>query len=97
MRSIAFDTMKAQRRESAALAGCPELHLVNVVEDGADDTAISPLPTPEAELAAEEEAVRIKDAILALFADDLAAQTIVEGDMEGMNAEEIGLSSGSTN
>ena len=40
-------------------------------------------------LAAADEARRIKRAILALFDDDLEAQTIAEGTMDGMEGEEL--------
>jgi hypothetical protein len=36
-----------------------------------------------------EETERIKQAVLGLFDDDLAAQTVVEGDMDGIEGEEL--------
>jgi hypothetical protein len=37
----------------------------------------------------EEEAARIKAAVLALFADDIVAQTLAEGVMEELDAVEL--------
>jgi len=88
MRSIASDARKAGNRR-AAQAGCTELHFVSLTDGDTTGQVASPSPTPEAALIAEEAAALIKHAILHLFADDLVAQTIVEGDMEGMEAEEI--------
>ena len=94
MRSIASDSAKADKRK-AAQAGGTELHFATLNDAEEIESIVSPSPTPEAALIAEE-AARIKHAILDLFADDLVAQTIVEGDMEGMEAEEIRVSPAST-
>jgi RNA polymerase sigma-70 factor (ECF subfamily) len=88
MRSMASDSVKADKRK-ATQAGGTGLHLVTLEDAEAIDSIVSPSATPEAALIAEEEAARIRQAILDLFADDVVAQTIVEGDMEGMEAEEI--------
>lgn len=81
MRSVASDWCKARKRR-------PELHLI------ADDGQLAydpPDDCPDAEAAMKEnqEEQRIKKAILALFEDDLAAQVIVEGDMENVEGEEL--------
>jgi len=88
MRSIASDSVKAQKRK-ATQAGGTGSSLVTLEDAEAINSIVSPSATPEAALIAEEEAGRIRHAILDLFADDVVAQTIVEGDMEGMEAEEI--------
>jgi len=88
MRSVASDSVKAQKRK-ATQAGGTGLSLVTLEDAEAINSIVSPSATPEAALIAEEEARRIRHAILDLFADDVVAQTIVEGDMEGMEAEEI--------
>ena len=81
MRSIGSDWHKARSRRR-------EVHLVTddgeLVVDPADDR-------PNAEQAAEalQREQCIRQAILALFEDDLDAQTIVEGDMEGIEGEEL--------
>ena len=81
MRSISGDERKARTRRA-------EIHLV--AEDGS--LVIDPIDDrPNAAEAAQsrEEAERIKKAVLDLFADDHAAQTIVEGDMDGIEGEEL--------
>jgi DNA-directed RNA polymerase specialized sigma24 family protein len=88
MRSIASDSVKADKRK-ATQAGGTELHVVTLEDAEAIDSIVSPSATPEAAVIAEEEEARIRHAILDLFADEVVAQTIVEGDMEGMEAEEI--------
>jgi DNA-directed RNA polymerase specialized sigma24 family protein len=83
MRSIACDALKAQVRRPVL---CP------VPESGEDELPFDPpdpKPNTEQELAAAEEARRIKRAILDLFSDDLEAQTIAEGTMDGMEGEEL--------
>jgi DNA-directed RNA polymerase specialized sigma24 family protein len=84
MRSIASDGLKALSRRR-------ELRLVPATSEG-DLPPFDPpdsQPTVEERLAAEQEANRIRAAVLALFDDDLIAQTIIEGDMEQMEAEEL--------
>jgi DNA-directed RNA polymerase specialized sigma subunit, sigma24 homolog len=83
MRSIASDALKAQTRRPVL---CP------VPESGEDELPFDPpdpRPNAEQELSAAEEARRIKRAALALFDDDLEAQTIAEGMMDGMEGEEL--------
>lgn len=83
MQSIASDTLKAVKRR-------PELRLVTNLED--DDDVFDPpddRPSIEEELASEQEATRIKKAILNLFDDDPTAQIMAEGVMEGMEGEEL--------
>ncbi len=92
MHSIASDSTKGMKRQHAAEAKHPTLQLVSALpEPKSDDrdSLASLDPSPEDVAASEEQAARIKSAILDLFADDPAAQTIVEGDMEEMEAEEI--------
>jgi RNA polymerase sigma-70 factor (ECF subfamily) len=81
LRSIGSDWRKARTRRR-------EVHLV--ANDG--QLVVDP---PDDRLNAEEEAGTlqeeqlIKQAILALFEDDLDAQLIVEGDMDGIEGEEL--------
>lgn len=88
MRSIASDDVKARKRK-------PELHLVpKVGGDDIDDGIIEfdfPDPSPNAEelLADEQDYDLIAKRILALFEDDVVAQAIIEGEMEGMEAYEL--------
>ena len=81
IRSIGSDWNKARRRR-------PEVHLISddgqLIYDPPDDRLNS-----EAAIKEIQEGQRVKKAILALFEDDLAAQTIVEGDMENMEGEEL--------
>jgi DNA-directed RNA polymerase specialized sigma24 family protein len=86
MRSIASDSQKADKRK-ATQVGCTELHVVAL--DEVVGSLGSPSPTPEAALIEEEEEARFKRAVVEFFEDNLAAQMIVEGDLEGMEAEEI--------
>ena len=81
MRSISGDDRKARTRRA-------EIHLV--VEDGS--LVVDPIDDrPNAAEAAQsrEGAEGIKQAVLGLFEDDLVAQTIVEGDMDGIEGEEL--------
>ena len=89
MRSIASDNQKAQGREVAAQARQAALRVVQPVDSEDAELQVANLPSPEDVLSSKQEAARIKAAILRLFDGDLIAQTIVEGDMEEMTAEEI--------
>lgn len=85
MRSIANDDLKAQKRK-------PELRLVP--RHGGEDEPVEydyPDRAPNAEdaLGDEQESARILEEVLLLFEDDVVAQTIVEGDAEGMEAQEL--------
>lgn len=85
MRSVASDHVKAERRK-------PELRLVSKLS--ANDDLVEydfPDPGPDAEdtLVNEQEAERILKQVLALFEDDLIAQTIIEGHAEDMEAREL--------
>lgn len=84
MRSIASGRLKAERQR-------PELRLVTAPNEDGELPFDPPDPRPTAEegLADEQEISRIKAEVLALFDDDLIAQTIVEGVMEEMEAEEL--------
>jgi DNA-directed RNA polymerase specialized sigma24 family protein len=89
MRSIASDDLKSRKRK-------PELHLVPKV--GGDEALEFDIPADEPNtedlLVSRQEAERITASTLALFDDDLIARTIVEGDMEGMEAEELRVLTG---
>lgn len=91
MRSIASDEAKAHsRREAQAQKEPPDLRLVPRTGDAEPSGEVSvPTPTIEDQFASSQEAERIKRAVLALFADDVTAETIVEGIMEGMEGEEL--------
>jgi DNA-directed RNA polymerase specialized sigma24 family protein len=89
MRSIASDGAKSARRQDEGQASHSGLRLVPPAGDEEADLWIESSPNPEDALAGEQEAAHIKDAILRLFDDDLIAQTIIEGDMEEMEAEDI--------
>ncbi len=86
MRSIASDHAKSFKRK-------PELRLVPRHDDD-DGQPVEydhpdPTPNPEVALASEQGAERILASLLAVFADDAVAQTIVEGIAEGMGAQEL--------
>jgi len=90
MHSIASGSAKAHRRQAAAQARDPALRLVPIAAGAvSDDPRSQDVPSPEDVAASEDEAGRIKTAVLNLFEGDLAAQTIIEGDMEEMEAEDI--------
>ena len=81
MRSISSEERKARARRG-------EVHLV------AEDGRLIVDPVDDRQTAAEaaesrQEATRIKTTLLDLFEGDLAAQTILEGDMDGMEGEEL--------
>jgi DNA-directed RNA polymerase specialized sigma24 family protein len=84
IRSIASDSIKAQKRRA-------ELHLVTQADEGGalpfdpEDER----PNAEEALADHEECARIRGAILSTFADDVVAQILVEGIMEGIDGEEL--------
>jgi RNA polymerase sigma-70 factor (ECF subfamily) len=83
MRSIASDTAEADRRQL-------EFRAVPLIDQ--DGTAIDVPdrePNPEERLIGLGEAKGMSAEILALFADDLIAQTIVLGIMEDMDGEEL--------
>jgi DNA-directed RNA polymerase specialized sigma24 family protein len=86
MRSIASVSFKSEGRQEAGQAG-HGLPLVPREEE--TDLQVESSPSPEDALAGAQEAARIKAAILHLFDDDLIAHTIIEGDMEEMDAEDI--------
>jgi DNA-directed RNA polymerase specialized sigma24 family protein len=81
MRSISSNERKAR-------AGRAEVHLVTedgrLVIDPPDDRQ-----TPAEAAESWQETARIKQTLLDLFEGDLAAQTILEGDMDGMEGEEL--------
>jgi len=89
MRSIASDELKARMRK-------PELHLVPKTGGGValEFDIAAEEPTAEDNIVSGQEVDRIAARVLAFFEDDLIAKTIVEGDMEGMEAEELRVLTG---
>lgn len=83
MRSISSDACKLSKRKQ-------ERHFVPNMDDKSE---LSEIGSQEDELEdafiQEEECIRIKTAILALFKDDEIAQIIVEGMMEDMQGEDL--------
>jgi DNA-directed RNA polymerase specialized sigma24 family protein len=81
MRSISSGERKAQAERG-------EVHLVaedgRLIVDPAHDRQ-----TPAEAAESTQEVARIKQTFLDLFEDDLAAQTILEGTMDGMEGEEL--------
>jgi len=88
MRSIASISLKSDGRQEAAQERHPVLRLV-APEGEEPDPEGAFAPSPEDALASEQEAARIKAAILGLFNDDPIAQFVIEARMEEMDAEEI--------
>jgi RNA polymerase sigma-70 factor (ECF subfamily) len=82
MHSIASDAVKAQNRRPL------ELRLVPA-SSGDDELPLLDPPDPRANAEDEIAAGQIRREIIALFDDDLAAQTIAEGMMDGMEGEEL--------
>lgn len=83
MRSLASDSAKARDRH-------PELRALPLAgEAGLLFDPPDCRPNAEEELKERQEIDRIKAAVLELFADDLVAQTMAEGMMEGMDGEEL--------
>lgn len=83
MRSIASDDVKAWTRK-------PELKTVPKFGGDEDEFDFADLsPDPEVTLADQQEAEQIAARVLMLFEDDVVAQTIVEGQMEDMSADEL--------
>src|SRR5262249_43568923 len=88
MRSIASDSAKARKRK-------PELRLVPKTGGGDNDDGFTefdfadPSPNAEETLAEEQELDLIRGHVIALFGEDLIAQTIIEGEMDGMEAHEL--------
>jgi hypothetical protein len=83
MRSLATDSAKIRSRH-------PELRALPL----ADETGLAFDPpdcrlNAEQEREASQEIDRIKTAVLQLFDDDIVAQTLAEGMMEGMEGEEL--------
>lgn len=82
MRSIASDAVKAQNRRP------PELQLVPA-SAGDNDLPLFDPPDPRASAEDEIAVAQIRREVIALFEDDLEAQTITEGMMDGMEGEEL--------
>lgn len=82
IRSLASNCFKSSDRH-------PELHIVEeVVREDEEDNDCGPTNI-EQNMISDQEAERLRNAILSLFIDDEAAQIIVEGDMDGMPREEL--------
>jgi DNA-directed RNA polymerase specialized sigma24 family protein len=83
MHSIASDEAKKRARHR-------ELQTVPVfAEDGLAHDPPDPQANAEEALVGEQEARRIRQAVIDLFVEDPAAQVMVEGMMEGMEGEEL--------
>jgi len=85
MRSIASADRKAQGRS-------PELSLVPKHDSSVAVTildGVDPRLSPEELLLKEEASSELKNAILPLFDDDLIAQMLAEGMIEGMEGQEL--------
>jgi DNA-directed RNA polymerase specialized sigma24 family protein len=83
MHSIASDAAKARARH-------PERRAIALITD--EGLAVDPpdcRPNAAEGLESADEVRRIKQAIVGLFADDVVAQVMVEGIMEGMEGEEL--------
>jgi hypothetical protein len=84
MRSIAYDT--AARVENKVI-------LIQVAKTGGPESGAlvvpDPCPTAETLMIEAEEDARFRSAMLNLFEDDPEARDIVEGKIEGMDAEEL--------
>lgn len=89
MRSIASDDLKSRKRK-------PELQLVPKVggDEAVEFDIADDAPNTEDLMASRQEVERMIASLLTLFDDDLIARTIVEGDMEGMEAEELRVLTG---
>lgn len=84
MRSLASSYFKSSGRS-------PELLAISS-DDDADEPGFDPpsdRPDPENAIISQQESAAFRSAILSLFKDDEIAQIIVEGDMEGMEANEL--------
>jgi DNA-directed RNA polymerase specialized sigma24 family protein len=94
MRSIASSTTKVLARQ-------PEFRAVSLFGDdglaGDNGLAFDPpdgRPTAEQQAISGEDVAQIKRATLDLFQDDLTAQVLVEGMMEGMDGEDLRATTG---
>ena len=77
--------------EFKALSRTPPFQVISTAEDD-DEPSIDPPhsgPTSEQIVTSDQEATKIRAAIMSLFSDDEVAQLIIEGDMEEMEAREI--------
>jgi DNA-directed RNA polymerase specialized sigma24 family protein len=81
MRSIRSDWAKAASRRGA------EVSLTNVFADS--DSPMLQLVDPRANPEPEIDATQFLKAVLALFDDDIEAQTMIEGTIEGIEGEEL--------
>jgi DNA-directed RNA polymerase specialized sigma24 family protein len=69
-------------------AGAPAFESL-VAEDGTDFNTRDGTPNAEEAIMHTQEMARMRQALIELFASDLEARTIVEGDMEGIKGEEL--------
>jgi DNA-directed RNA polymerase specialized sigma24 family protein len=84
MRSIASDWSKTQKRQSDVGLVASTGSLQKVIVEVRDLH-----PDPHELLASEQEAACMKRAVLEVFADDLVAQRMLEGIMDGLEGEEL--------
>jgi len=82
IRSLASSSFKSADRH-------PELHIVEEVDCEEENNTDCPSASIEQNLISDQEADKIRSAILLLFKDDETAQIIVEGDMDGMSRAEL--------
>lgn len=83
MRSIASGAMKILTRQ-------PHFRALPLIDD--DGMPLDPpdqRPTAEQHIIGDQEAAQIRRKVLDLFQDDLTAQVLVEGMMEGMDGEDL--------
>jgi DNA-directed RNA polymerase specialized sigma24 family protein len=83
MRSIASGAMKILTRQ-------PDFRALPLMgDDGLALDPPDPWPTAEQQIISDQEVARIRREVLDLFRDDLTAQVLVEGMMEGMDGEDL--------
>jgi DNA-directed RNA polymerase specialized sigma24 family protein len=83
MHSISSDAAKERQRH-------PELQVVSLFgNEGLTFDPPDSAPDPEQQSASNEEVTQMTQHIVPLFDDDLVAQVMVEGIMEGMEGEEL--------
>jgi DNA-directed RNA polymerase specialized sigma24 family protein len=83
MRSIAHADRKAARREPRAAPKNANLNCHSILD------AADPRIGPEEQILRREDIAEMKNRVLALFEDDISAQTLVEGQFDGMEGKEL--------
>lgn len=84
MRSVADADRKAQRRHPTLTIVATENISGCTLLDGID-----PRLSPEEQIIRDEQLAEMRKKVVALFCDDLVAQTLVEGIIDGMEGEEL--------